>query len=180
MDKKNKEKKCAVRRTSIGGQAVLEGVMMKGERSMATAVRAPGGEITIESKYVKSAKERNIFFRLPFVRGVVNLVTQLFQGTGIIMRSAEVYGDFAEPSKAEEKAAKKFKVDPMSLLMTVSVLLGIVLAVALFVLLPNVFASLISDHTAVGTSSLSSLWYSLIESGFMLVIFICYICSSRL
>ncbi len=175
MDKKNKEKKCAVRRTSIGGQAVLEGVMMKGERSMATAVRAPGGEITIESKYVKSAKERNIFFRLPFVRGVVNLVTQLFQGTGIIMRSAEVYGDFAEPSKMEEKAAKKFKVDPMSLLMTISVLLGIVLAVALFVLLPNVFASLISDHTAVGTSSLSSLWYSLIESGFMLVIFICYI-----
>ena len=51
---------------------------------------------TIKSKYVKSAKERNIFFRLPFVRGVVNLVTQLFQGTGIIMRSAEVYGDFAE------------------------------------------------------------------------------------
>ncbi len=164
-----------MRRTSIGGQAVLEGVMMKGERSMATAVRAPGGEITIESKYVKSAKDRNLFFRLPFVRGVVNLVTQLFQGTGIIMRSAEVYGDFTEPSKMEKQAAKRFKVDPMSLLMTASVILGIVLAVALFVLLPNVFASLISDHTAVGTSSLSSLWYSLIESGFMLVIFICYI-----
>lgn len=177
-EKKKKDKKSkqpAVRRTSIGGQAVLEGVMMKGARSMATAVRAPGGEITIESRYVKSAKDRNVFFRLPFVRGVVNLVTQLFQGTGIILRSAEVYGDFAEPSKTDKAVAKKFKIDPMNILMTFSVILGIVLAVGLFVLLPNVFASLISDHTAVGTSSLSSLWYSLIESGFMLVIFVCYI-----
>lgn len=179
MSKKveKKENKCgqAVRRTSIGGQAVLEGVMMKGARSMATAVRAPGGEITIESKYVKSAKERNWFLRLPFVRGVVNLVTQLFQGTGIILRSAEVYGDFAEPSKLDKQVAKKFKIDPMSILMTFSVILGIVLAVALFVLLPNVLASVISDHTAVGTSGLASLWYSLIESGFMLVIFVAYI-----
>ncbi len=176
MAKKDKDKKgCAVRRTSIGGQAVLEGVMMKGERSMATAVRAPGGEITIESKRIKSPKDRNVFFRLPFVRGVVNLVTQLFQGTGIILRSAEVYGDFAEPSKVDKQVAKKTKTDPMSVLMTFSVILGIVLAIGLFVLLPNVFASLISDHTPVGTDKLSSLWYSLIESGFMLVIFISYI-----
>ena len=175
MAKQHKAKDCAVRRTSIGGQAVLEGVMMKGARSMATAVRAPGGEITVESKYIKSAKDRNVFFRLPFVRGVVNLVTQLFQGTGIIMRSAEVYGDFAEPSKTDKAIAKKLKINPMNILMTFSVILGIVLAVALFVLLPNVFASLINDHTAVGASSLSSLWYSLIESGFMLVIFISYL-----
>lgn len=174
-DKQKKPKQCAARRTSIGGQAVLEGVMMKGASSMATAVRAPGGEITIESKRIKSAKDRNVFFRLPFVRGVVNLVTQLFQGTGIILRSAEVYGEFAEPSKLDKQVAKKFKVNPMSILMTFSVILGIVLAVALFVVLPNVFAGLISDHTAIGTSNLSSLWYSLIESGFMLVIFISYI-----
>lgn len=68
-DKQNKPKNVidkqskAVRRTSIGGQAVLEGVMMKGERSIATAVRTPGGDITVESKYVKSAKERNVFLR---------------------------------------------------------------------------------------------------------------------
>ncbi len=142
---------------------------------MATAVRAPGGEITVESKYVKSAKDRNVFFRLPFVRGVVNLFTQLIAGTGLLMRSAEVYGDFAEPSKADEWMAKKLKINPMSVLMTFSVTLGIVLAVALFVFLPNVLASLICDHTAIASSSLKSLWYSLIESGFMLTIFLCYI-----
>ncbi len=165
----------AVRRTSIGGQAVLEGVMMKGEHSMATAVRAPGGDITVESKYIKSAKERNIFFRLPFVRGVVNLLTQLVQGTGIIMRSAEVYGDFAEPSKFDNWIAKKFKINPMNLLMIFSVLLGVVLAVGLFVFLPNFLASLICDHTAIATDPFKSLWYSLIEGGIMITIFLSYI-----
>ena len=74
IDRKTK----IVRRTNIGGQAVLEGVMMKGARSIATAVRTPDGDITVESKYTNDAKQRNAFLRLPFVRGVVNLVTQLF------------------------------------------------------------------------------------------------------
>ena len=166
----------AVRRTSIGGQAVLEGVMMKGERSIATAVRTASGDITVESKYVKSAKEKNVFFRLPFIRGVVNLVTQLFQGTGIILRSAEVYGDFAEPSKLDKWMADKLKINPMSVLMAFSVILGIALAVGLFVFLPNFLAGLICDNAAaIASSSLKSLWYSLIEGGIMVTIFICYI-----
>lgn len=172
IDKKSK----AVRRTSIGGQAVLEGVMMKGTRSIATAVRTAGGDITVESNYIKSAKERNIFFRLPFVRGVVNLVTQLFQGTGIILRSAEVYGDFAEPSKFDKWIADKFKVNPMNVLMAFSVILGILLAVGLFVFLPNFLSGLICDNApAIASSELKSLWYSLIEGGIMVTIFICYI-----
>ncbi len=183
--KKNKQPKVknvidktskAVRRTSIGGQAVLEGVMMKGEHSIATAVRAADGSITVESKYVKSPKERNVFFRLPFIRGVVNLFTQLFQGTGIMMRSAEVYGDYAEPSKFEKWMADKLKINPMNVLMAFSVVLGVLLAVGLFVFLPNVIAGAICDHiNAIDTSSLKSLWYSLIEGGVMLVIFISYI-----
>lgn len=172
IDKKSK----AVRRTNIGGQAVLEGVMMKGEHSIATAVRTPSGDITVESKYIKSPKERNWFLRLPFVRGVVNLFTQLFQGTGIMMRSAEVYGDYAEPSKFEKWMADKFKINPMNLLMGFSVILGVLLAVALFMVLPNVIATAICDNiAAIKGSDLYSLWYSLIEGGFMLVIFVSYI-----
>lgn len=172
IDKKSK----AVRRTSIGGQAVLEGVMMKGERSIATAVRAQSGDITVESKYIKSAKERSAFFRLPFVRGVVNLISQLFQGTGIIMRSAEVYGDYAEPSKFEKWMADKLKINPMNVLMGFSVLLGVLLAVGLFVFLPNVIAGAICDNiAAIKSSDLYSLWYSLIEGVIMLCIFISYI-----
>lgn len=177
MTQEEKTKKVkAVRRTSIGGQAVLEGVMMKGARSIATAVRAPGGDITVESKYIKSTKEKNVFFRFPFVRGVVNLISQLFQGTGIILRSAEVYGDFAEPSKFDKWVADKLKINPMNILMGFSVILGVVLAVALFVFLPNFLAGLICDNiAAIDASSLKSLWYSLIEGGIMLTIFILYI-----
>lgn len=172
IDKKSK----AVRRTSIGGQAVLEGVMMKGEHSIATAVRTPSGDITVESKYIKSPKERNWFLRLPFIRGVVNLFTQLFQGTGIMMRSAEVYGDYAEPSKAEKWMADKLKIKPMNLLMGFSVVLGVLLAVALFMVLPNVIATAICDNiNAIVNSDLYSLWYSLIEGVIMLCIFITYI-----
>ena len=184
-NKKNKEPKVknvidktskAVRRTSIGGQAVLEGVMMKGEHSIATAVRTPSGDITVESKYIKSPKERNVFFRLPFIRGVVNLFTQLFQGTGIMMRSAEVYGDYAEPSKFEKWMADKLKINPMNVLMAFSVVLGVLLAVGLFVFLPNLITGAICDNIqAINTSSLKGLWYSLIEGGFMLIIFISYI-----
>jgi len=172
--KKNKSK--ATCRTSIGGQAVLEGVMMKGSRSIATAVRSATGEITVENKYTKPMKERNWFLRLPFVRGVVNLVTQLFQGTGIMMRSAEVYGDFAEPTKFDKWVSDKLKVNPMNIVMTFSVILGLALAVGLFVFLPNFLAGLICDHIpAIDASSLRSLWYSLIEGGIMLIIFISYI-----
>lgn len=172
IDKKSK----IVRRTSIGGQAVLEGVMMKGARSIATAVRTPDGDITVESKYTKDAKQRNAFLRLPFVRGVVNLVTQLFQGTDIMMRSAEVYGDYAEPSKFDKWMADKLKINPMNVLMGFSVVLGVLLAVGLFVFLPNFLASLICDNiVAIASSSLKSLWYSLIEGGLMLLIFIAYI-----
>ena len=141
MKDKKKDKIC--RRTSIGGQAVLEGVMMRGERSVATAVRTSSGEIQIESQRIKPLKERNVFFRLPFVRGVVNLCEQLFKGTGILLRSAEVYGDFAEPSKFENFIAKKFKVNPMSVLMGFSVVVGLLLAVGLFIFLPNFLTGLI-------------------------------------
>ena len=172
IDRKTK----IVCRTNIGGQAVLEGVMMKGARSIATAVRTPDGDITVESKYVKDAKQRNAFLRLPFVRGVVNLFTQLFQGTGIMMRSAEVYGDYAEPSKLDKWMADKLKINPMNVLMGFSVVLGVLLAVGLFVFLPNFLASLICDNiAAIASSSLKSLWYSLIEGGLMLLIFISYI-----
>ena len=173
MKKEKVQKEKAVRRTSIGGQAVLEGVMMKGEHTIATAVRTEAGEITYETKRIKSPKERNIFFRLPFIRGVVNLVTQLGQGMGILMRSAEVYGDYAEPTKTEKWMAKKLKIDPMKVLMAVSLILGLVVAVALFVLLPNYLAGLLFSIPKLQGSH--PIFYSLFEGAVMLTIFVSYV-----
>lgn len=171
---KNK-KNCAVKRTSIGGQAVLEGVMMKGATAIATAVRTETGEITVESKRIKSVKERSKITRVPFIRGIVNLVSQLYDGMGILMRSAEVYGDFAEPSKFEKKVAEKFKINPMNIIMGFSLVLGVLLAVGIFVFLPNFLTGLLFRIPALADHSLSSLFYSLIEGGIMLCIFISYI-----
>ena len=174
-DKVKKEKSCPITRTSIGGQAVLEGVMMKGETVVATAVRTEAGEITVESKRVKSPKERNVFFRLPFVRGVVNLVTQLFDGMRILMRSAEVYGDFAEPSKMEKKIAEKCKINPMNLVLAFSLFFGVALAILLFVFTPNALAELICKIPAIANHPLNTLWKSLLEAGIMLIVFVLYI-----
>lgn len=161
-----------VRRTYIGGQAVLEGVMMKGRTSMATAVRTESGEITVEAKRIKDASKRGVFFRLPFVRGVVNLVTQLFMGVGVLMRSAEVFGDYAEPTKFDKWVGEKFKINPMHILTAVSLVLGLALAVGLFVFLPNFLTGLIFEIP--GTNDHPAL-LSLCEAAIMLVIFIGYI-----
>lgn len=167
----------AVRRTSIGGQAVIEGVMMKSRTSVATAVRTEAGDITVEAKRLKDPAKRSVFFRLPFVRGVVNLVSQLYMGTGILMRSAEVFGDYAEPTKFDKWVAKKFGVNPMHILTAVSLVLGLALAIGLFVFLPNFLTGLIFE---IPGTHYHPAFYSLCEAAFMLVIFVGYILSITL
>ena len=87
MEKKEKQTKNC---TYIGGQAVMEGVMMRGKLAMATAVRDPEGTIQIESERLTSPEKKNKFLRLPFVRGVVNFISSLVDGNRILMRSADV------------------------------------------------------------------------------------------
>jgi release factor-specific protein-(glutamine-N5) methyltransferase len=162
---------CKKNYTNIGGQAVIEGVMMRGATSMATAVRAPSGEITLETSRIN--KNQSAWKKVPFVRGVVNFGSQLFAGTALLMRSAEVYGDFAEPSKFDNFVAKKFKVNPLNLVLGFSVFLGVAVAIALFVFLPNFLAGLIFSAPALAGAH--PLLYSLLEGLLMLLIFILYI-----
>lgn len=100
MSKEKKTKK-KEQRTYIGGQAVLEGVMMRGKTSYATAVRDPEGNIQVEKKRLSISKHMRRASKIPLVRGVVNFVSSLVTGSKILMRSAEVYGDTDEPSKFE-------------------------------------------------------------------------------
>ena len=94
---KKKEK-----RTYIGGQAVLEGVMMRGKTAYATAVRDPEGNIQVESRRLNTSKHMRRVAKIPLVRGIVNLVSSLVSGSRILMRSAEVYGDEGEPGRFEK------------------------------------------------------------------------------
>ena len=77
---KNKQKN-----VSIGGQAVIEGVMMRGSSSMATAVRDADGVIRLETKRLTPQKERNRFLRLPLIRGVVSFFSSLVGGSKTLM-----------------------------------------------------------------------------------------------
>lgn len=103
----NKNKSCPVKKTSIGGQALMEGIMMRGPETTAMAVRNTQGEIVIE-KFPTETKKRSKFFKLPIIRGVFNYVDSMVLGTKCLMRSAEISGlEEAEEEYQKEKAAKK-------------------------------------------------------------------------
>lgn len=158
--------------TYIGGQAVMEGVMMRGKCAMATAVRDGEGNVQVESERLTPPEKRSRFSRLPFVRGVVNFVGSLVVGNRVLMRSAEVAeGDDEQPSKAEKWLAEKHKINLNALLNGVATILGIVLAVLIFVLVPQALTQL----TGFKTTGLQGLWFNLIEGGIRIAIFILYI-----
>ncbi len=139
MSKKGK-KNC----TSIGGQAVLEGVMMMGKSSMATAVRDPDGEIQIESKRLNRGKHLSRALKIPFVRGTVNLVLSLVRGTKTLMRSAAVAGDDEEEvGRIQKWLAEKCKVNLMNVITFIATLVGVLLAVGIFIALPLVLVNLL-------------------------------------
>lgn len=132
---KNNKKRCSY----IGGQAVMEGVMMMGKTCMATAVRDSDGEIQIEAVRLHKSPAIQKISKIPILRGSVNLISSLVRGTKTLMRSASVYSDEGEEATGFEKwLASKFKVNLMDVVTTVSSVLGVVLAVALFMILPNV------------------------------------------
>ncbi len=100
------------KKTSIGGQALIEGIMMRGPKKSAMAVRDPDGEIVMEKWDTKSATKEG-FFKLPIVRGVVAYVESMVSGYKCLMRSAEISGleDAEEEMKREKEAKKRAKSD---------------------------------------------------------------------
>ena len=100
-----------MKKTSIGGQALLEGIMMRGPKKSAMAVRRPDGEMVVEVSDLKSANRKG-FLKWPIVRGVVGFIDSMVVGYSAMMRSAELSGldeaiEEEEREKAEKKAAKE-------------------------------------------------------------------------
>ena len=113
-------------------------MMMRGKTAEAVAVRDPYGNIQTESRRLPEKKP--LVARIPVVRGIYSLVMSLIDGNRILMRSAEVYGDEAEAeaeSKFDKFLVKHFKIDSVKLATYVGAVLGILLAVALFIILPT-------------------------------------------
>lgn len=150
----------------------MEGVMMRGKRSMATAVRDPQGEIQIESEYLPQKKSK--FAKLPFIRGVVNFARSLVDGNRVLMRSADVLVEEEEtPSKAEKWLKEKHKIDLSGVMNVIAVVLGVVIALAIFIWIPQKITGLIFSEKPL--KGWKGVWFNLLEGGIRLLIFIAYI-----
>lgn len=156
--------------TSIGGQALIEGILMKSPEKTALCVRLPDG--TIDTSYMKEKKlsDKYKILKLPVVRGVVGFIESLLQGYKALMISADKSG-FSELE--ENPAEKENNSKLMNIVMVIGAVLGVMLAVILFMYLPRILVSgieWISDKEIT-----SRLLRSCIEQFVKLAVFVCYV-----
>lgn len=162
-----------MKRCKVGGQAVMEGVMMKSPSGIAMAVRKSDGTIVTEFRSSASKAKKGTFLGLPVVRGVVVFIESLTTGMNTLTRSAELAGEEfdEEPSKFEKWLAKKLGKSADKVVMGIAVVIAIALAVGLFFILPTLVSTLIFG----ANSSASQFAKSITEGGVRLAIFIGYI-----
>ncbi|MBQ3304286.1 MAG: DUF1385 domain-containing protein, partial [Clostridia bacterium] len=126
----------ATKKTSIGGQALIEGIMMRGPKVTAMAVRNVNTkQITLE-EYPTKGQDRAAFFKLPFIRGIFNMIDSLSFGYKCLMRSAELSGIEDEEGEAKKEPSTWDKIFE-KLMMPIATVLAVVLALGLFVWLPE-------------------------------------------
>ena len=169
---KNLKPAPAIRRCSVGGQAVMEGVMMKSDVGIAMAVRRSDGSIVKSYKKFRSKAQKGTFLGLPVVRGVVAFIESLKTGMDTTAKSTELLGEdmSEEPSKFEKWLADKLHIDIMDAVMGVGMVLGLALALFLFMFLPQFVAQLI-----FGKTDSTYIWRSLVEGGLRLLIYVGYL-----
>lgn len=159
-------------KTYYGGQAVIEGVMMRGRRVYATAVRTPEGEIAVEKKDNETILGKYKLFTYPIFRGISAFLDSLIVGTKILMQSAVLAGEEEteeEPSKFEKKLMDKYGEKLNDYMMYFSVAVSIVIALLLFFMLPVWLGSFFNKYIS-GPHMLS-----VIEGLLRIVIFLVYI-----
>ena len=153
--------------SGIGGQAVIEGVMMKNGNNYAVAVRKPNNEIVVEKNTLKERK--NKFLSLPIVRGVLAFVDSLSLGMKSLTFSASFYEEEEEESKFEKKLNEMTKGHADGILNGVTMVLAVLLAVGIFVVAPMLLAGFLAAKIESATV------LALLEGVFRLLIFILYI-----
>lgn len=137
-----------IKPTSVGGQAVIEGVMMRGTKDIATAVRCPDGHIEIEKKPINLLSVKWGINKIPLLRGVFSFFESLYTGVSCLMFSAKMFEE--EDAETAESMSKfeKWLMDKLgdkiyTVIMFISVLLSLVLGIGLFMLLPNLIVGLL-------------------------------------
>lgn len=144
----NKKKSCNLGK-GIGGQAVIEGVMMRGKKMYSLSVRTPNKEIKTVKTFFEPAKDKCFIWGLPIVRGVVAFIDSLVTGMKVTMKSAELAGlddiEYDKESKFEMWLEKKFGDKLADYLIYFSVIVSIILCIGLFIFLPTVLGGWINS-----------------------------------
>ena len=158
-----------MRSSGIGGQAVIEGIMMKNKDKYSVAVRKPDNTIeVVEHEYV-SLMEKYAILKLPILRGVASFVESLIIGMKTLTYSASFYEDEEEPGKAERAAGRIFGDKLDSILSGITICISIILAVLIFMVLPYFVSSLFKKYIVSNTL------LAILEGVIRLIIFLLYI-----
>lgn len=162
--------------TAVGGQAVMEGIMMKSEENISVALRLPNGEIHIKTE---KQRKRGSIMKMPILRGVLVFISSLVQGTQILMYSANIMeryngpgaiGEGAEESKFEKWITEKFGERALwNIIMYLSVIFSIVVSVGIFVVGPTALVNWLKSYIS------NSLMLNLIEGILRIIMFVAYI-----
>ena len=157
-----------IHKTTIGGQALIEGVMMRGPSEIAIAVRKPNKEIEVKVNKLDTLGMRHKIFRTPFLRGMVSLIESLAMGTKALMYSAEFFEEEEQTGK-ETWTQKIFKDKAADVEMFFTLVVSIVLAVGLFMVLPSIATNFIKGNIQ------NTIVLNLIEGFIRIILFLIYI-----
>ena len=167
-------KSCPAFKTMCGGQALIEGIMMRGPKKQAIVVRRPDGGLEIKEEDLKLVKDENPIWGLPFIRGVVSFMGAMINGVKALMFSAEFYpeeeGEEEEPSKFDAWLEKTLGSEKAySVIVSLAVIMGVCFSIGLFFVLPTLAVSLAAPV-------LPYYWLrSLLEGVVRIIIFMAYL-----
>ncbi len=165
-------KKRQAQYSGIGGQAVLEGVMMKNKTKYAVAVRKPDGNIDVQVEEYQGVCGDKKFAKFPLIRGVFAFIDSLVLGMRVTMHSASFYEDGEDTSGETAKKASGGRAD--DIMMGITVAISVVIAVALFMLLPFLISDLLGKY--IRNASL----VAILEGGLRILLFVGYIAAISL
>jgi uncharacterized protein YqhQ len=165
-----------MKKSNIGGEALIEGVMMRGPKSIAIAIRKPDGEIIVDKKPLNTLAMRCKIFKAPIIRGMAGLFESMTLGVKALMFSAEFVemedGESAKSSRFDEFIEKVFGNKLQNAITYFSVILALAMGIGLFILLPNLLSSLLGFDKG---SAAGLIYYNLFEGLLRISLFFGYI-----
>ena len=159
--------------SGIGGQAVMEGIMMRNGSEYSVAVRKENGEIEVKKETYKGVGSKCKLFRLPFIRGIFSFVDSLVLGMKSLNYSASLFmedgEDEEEPGRFEKWLQKKFGDKAEKVIMDLTMVISIILAMGIFMVFPTWVSTLMKPLLGNG------IWMALFEGVLRIAIFIAYV-----